>query len=98
MDFKDVLKEVIFAIGLMLFIILAMFLSVTSSYEIKNTVDKYKETDTPIIYDTPSSKLKEGEYICPECGEISWGINGDVVCRNEDCPNYGLAVPVEMND
>lgn len=98
MDFKDVLKEVIFAIGLMLFIILAMFLSVTSSYEIKNAVDKYKETDTPIIYDTPSSELKEDEYVCPECGEISWGINGDVVCRNENCPNYGLAVPVDSRD
>ena len=98
MYFKDVVKEVIFAIGLILFIILAMFLSITSSYEIKNTVNNHKEADTPVIYDTPSSKLKEDEYVCPECGDISWGINGDVVCRNEDCPNYGLAVPVSSRN
>ena len=55
--------------------------------------------DSPIIYDSPSENkegvLQEFEGACPLCGNISYGINGNIVCRNENCPNYGLAVPVE---
>lgn len=47
------------------------------------------------VYDTPSGILKEGTGTCSECGREGWTINGDIVCRNENCPNYGLAAPAE---
>lgn len=37
-----------------------------------------------------ANELKEIYAPCPTCYEPCYGINNEVVCRNEDCPAYGL--------
>lgn len=58
-----------------------------------------KEEKPTVVYDAPEEGtdgvLQEFEGVCPICGNVSYGINGNIVCRNKSCPNYGLAVPVE---
>lgn len=62
----------------------------TEGTEVTDKVD-----DLVTVYDSPSGILKEGTGTCSECGREGWTINGDIVCRNENCPNYGLAAPAE---
>lgn len=54
------------------------------------------EEETPIIYD--SVAITESKAYCPECGNETVAFNDEIVCRNEDCPNYGLAVSVNVVD
>lgn len=98
MKFKDVFKELVLMAIAMAVVILIITLNVLASIEVGRIVSEINGTKMDVIYDSPSKFLKEDEYACPECGEISWGINGNVVCRNENCPNYGLAVPVDSRD
>lgn len=98
MKFKDVFKELVLMTIAMAVVILIITLNVLTSIEVGRIVSEINATKMDVIYDSPSKILKEDEYACPECGEISWGINGNVVCRNENCPNYGLAVPVGPRD
>ena len=98
MKFKDVFKELVLMAIAMAVVILIITLNVLTSIEVGRIVSEINATKMDVIYDSPSKILKEDEYACPECGEISWGINGTVVCRNENCPNYGLAVPVDSRD
>lgn len=98
MKFKDILKETgWFVIGVVIVLIL-IAMNIATSIGVDRLTSKEKDPEPPTIYDSPSKILEEDECTCPECGEISWGINGNVVCRNENCPNYGLAVPVDSRD
>lgn len=78
----------------LLFIIVSLGLSSCSDNQ--KTIN---DTELATVYDTPKkddSVLQEGRGACRECGTEGYTINGDIVCRNEDCPNYGLAVPAVM--
>lgn len=65
---------------------------------------EYKPTqpETPelaTVYDTPADQdettvLVETIAYCPTCGEPAQGYDGVVVCRNENCQMYGIAVSV----
>lgn len=62
-----------------------------------------KSNDMPSIYDTPSDEigydddhlLIEEPGQCTLCGSESMMIDKSFVCRNEDCPNYGVAVSMD---
>lgn len=54
------------------------------------------EQEIPIIYDSASSELQETTAFCPVCGSETIALNDEIVCRNEDCQNYGLAVSIEI--
>lgn len=57
--------------------------------------------EVPIVYDSAANDsivIKESKAYCPECGRETIAFNDEVVCRNEDCPNYGLAVSVKSVD
>ena len=46
------------------------------------------------VHDTPSNELRGIEAPCEECGQMAFGINGEIVCRNKDCSLYGVPVKV----
>lgn len=48
------------------------------------------------VHDTPSNELREIEAPCKECGQMTFGINGEITCRNKECPLY--SVPVKVNE
>ena len=65
--------------------------------EYKPTQPETTELET--VYDTPADQgdakvLVETVVYCPTCGEPVQGYNGVVVCRNENCQMYGIAVSV----
>lgn len=62
---------------------------------------KSNDTELATVYDTAKEDdgiLYESRGLCSECGREGCAINGDIVCRNEDCPNYGLAAPAIMSE
>lgn len=52
-----------------------------------------REEDAQAVV-TDSTVLVEGRASCPSCGAETWAVNGEIVCRNEDCDAYGLPVVV----
>lgn len=57
-----------------------------------------KNEELAIVYDSPTNILVGHEDSCPECGNVSMAVNDNIVCRNEDCPNYGLAVHIDWTE
>lgn len=43
-----------------------------------------------------SSVLAEDRASCPSCGTETWAVNGEIVCRNDDCESYGLPAKVQL--
>lgn len=43
-----------------------------------------------------SGELVERRAFCPTCGAETWAMNREVVCRNEGCAMYGVAVEVPL--
>lgn len=80
----------------LLFIIVSLGLSSCSDNQ--KTIN---DTELATVYDTSKNSdgvLQEGRGACKECGMEGYTIDGDIVCRNEDCPNYGLAAPAVMSE
>lgn len=78
----------------LLFIIVSLGLSSCS-----NKQGTINDTELVTIYDTSKEDddiLQEGRGMCSECGTEGYTIDDNIVCRNEDCPNYGLAAPAVM--
>ena len=77
-----------------------MFVAVIFALSSCNKLDKQiNDRELVTVYDTPNTKddiLQEGLGACSECGMEGYTIDGNIVCRNEDCPNYGLAEPAIM--
>ena len=82
----------------MVIIALFMLLVLWSEYKADTMYRSENINDNNIatVYDTPSGNLVEHEEKCPECGMVSMAVNNEIVCRNEDCPNYGIAVPIDF--
>ena len=94
----DIRKEIAFLVFGVVAIVLAIFMSIFVQAEVNNAIERMRQPEFETIYDSSSEELVEFEGSCPECGNESIGINGNIVCRNENCPNYGLAVPVDSRD
>lgn len=102
--FKSPFNEKLFAmlftilvVVTLLFIIVSLGLS-SCSYK-REAQEAINDTKPVIIYDTPKEDdgiLYEGRGLCSECGREGYTIDGNIVCRNENCPNYGLAAPAIM--
>lgn len=79
-----------------------MFVAVIFALSSCNKPDKQmNDIELATVYDTPNTKddiLQEGRGFCSECGKEGHTIDGNIVCRNEDCPNYGLAAPAIMSE
>lgn len=60
-----------------------------------NQTENIEHNELATVYDSPSSVLVEHEERCPECGNASIAVNDEIVCRNEGCPNYGIAVTID---
>ena len=84
-------KAIVIFLGTLLIVEIAimyfLFFNIQHNVEMQNP--------EPIIKERSDNVLQEFKGTCPLCGDVSYGINGNIVCRNENCPNYGLAVPVE---
>lgn len=52
--------------------------------------------EVPIIHD--DIVLKETKMYCPLCGNETTAINGEIVCRNVKCDDYGVPVHVSKCD
>lgn len=50
-----------------------------------------REEDAQAVV-TDSAVLVEERASCPSCGAETWAVNGEIVCRNEECGAYGLPV------
>lgn len=79
-----------------------MFVAVIFALSSCNKSDKQmNDIELVTVYDTPNTKddiLQEGRGFCSECGREGYTIDGNIVCRNKDCPNYGLAAPAIMSE
>lgn len=53
-----------------------------------------REEDAQAVV-TDSTALVEWRASCPTCGEETWAVNGEIVCRNEECGSYGMPVVVQ---
>lgn len=87
----------ILVMAALLFIIVSLGLS--SCEDKHGTQEAINDTELATVYDTAKEDdgiLYESRGLCSECGREGCAINGDIVCRNEDCPNYGLAAPAIM--
>lgn len=86
-------------IVMLLFIILFAFVMVIDFGLLNNSqtenLGAIKSKGLATVYDSPTNTLVEHEGSCPECGNVSIAVNDEIVCRNEDCPNYGLAVHID---
>ena len=51
-----------------------------------------------VLYDSSTRELVEIHGRCPSCGEEAHGFNGQLVCDNQDCDLYGLAVDIQHED
>lgn len=106
MKHEGIFDNLLTIIVLLVIAALLIGLNLFTSIELKNALHGDNEsTDIQIetTYDDPVEKYTDGKIVefqaaCPECGQITWGINGDIVCRNEACPNYGIAIPVDSQD
>lgn len=91
MDLPKFPKFAVCVLGAILIIEIAIFYYIF--FNVKANIDM--QNPEPIVKDEPADNiLQEIEAPCPICGEMSWGINGSIVCTTKGCPNYGLAVPV----
>lgn len=88
-------------------LVVATLLFVIVSLGLSSCADKYEaqeainDTELVTIYDTAKEDdgiLYEGRGLCSECGMEGYTIDDNIVCRNEDCPNYGLAAPAVMSE
>lgn len=77
---------------LVLIAAIAWIFAISSFVQSYKTAIQHEELAT--IYDTPSNELWEIEAPCEECGQMAFGINGEIACRNEECPLYGVPVKV----
>lgn len=102
--FESSFNERLFA-TLFTTLVVATLLFVIVSLGLSSCADKHEaqeatnDTELVTIYDTAKeddSFLYEGRGLCSECGREGYTIDGNIVCRNEDCPNYGLAAPAIM--
>lgn len=89
-------------IVMLLFIILFAFVMVIDFGILNNSQTEnsgtIKDEELATVYDSPTNILVEHEDSCPECGNVSMAVNDNIVCRNEDCPNYGLAVHIDWTE
>lgn len=91
-----------FAMIITAIVLMAFFLIVfVSGYNTANVnqTKNIEHNELATVYDSKSCEstsnvLVEHEEQCPECGNVSVAVNNDIVCRNKNCPNYGLAVPI----
>lgn len=80
---------------ILVFIAVVAWIFVISSFaKSYRAVVPYEKLVT--VHDTPSNELREIEAPCEECGQMAFGINGEIACRNEECPLYGI--PVKVNE
>ena len=93
---KDGKDGIIVMFLFIIFVAFVMFLdfSIINNSHTENS-DTIKSEELATVYDTPTHTLVEHEDSCPECGNVSMVVNDEIVCRNEDCPNYGLAVHID---
>lgn len=99
-SFNDKLFATLFTtlvVATLLFVIVSLGLS--SCADKHEAQEATNDTELVTIYDTAKEDdgfLYEGRGLCSECGREGYTIDGNIVCRNEDCPNYGLAAPAIM--
>lgn len=48
-----------------------------------------------ILYDSSATAMIETHGYCSSCEEECYGFNGQLVCNNQDCDLYGLAVDID---
>lgn len=48
-----------------------------------------------ILYDSPATAMVETHGYCSSCEEECYGFNGQLVCNNQNCDLYGLAVDID---
>lgn len=95
--FNEKLFAILFTtlvVATLLFIIVSIGLS-----SCENKQRTINDTELATIYDTPKEDdglLHEGRGFCSECGKEGYTIDDNIVCRNDDCPNYGLEAPAIM--
>lgn len=99
-SFNDKLFATLFTtlvVATLLFVIVSLGLfSCADKHEAQEATN---DTELATIYDTAKEDdgfLYEGRGLCSECGREGYAIDDNIVCRNEDCPNYGLAAPAIM--
>lgn len=99
-SFNDKLFATLFTtlvVATLLFVIVSLGLS--SCADKHEAQEATNDTELATIYDTAKEDdgfLYEGRGLCSECGREGYTIDDNIVCRNEDCPNYGLAAPAIM--
>lgn len=102
--FESSFNERLFA-TLFTTLVVATLLFVIVSLGLSSCADKHEaqeatnDTELATIYDTSKEDdgfLYEGRGMCSECGTEGYTIDDNIVCRNDDCPNYGLAAPAIM--
>lgn len=101
-SFNDKLFSTLFTalvVATLLFVIVSLGLSsCADKHETQKTIN---DTELATVYDTSKNSdgvLQEGRGLCSECGMEGYTIDDNIVCRNEDCPNYGLAAPAVMSE
>lgn len=62
-----------------------------------------KPTEIPyqsavILYDSPVTTMVETSGYCSSCGKEAYGFNRQIVCNNQNCDLYGLAVDIQHED
>lgn len=48
-----------------------------------------------ILYDSPVTTMVETRGHCSSCGKEAYGFNRQIVCNNQSCDLYGLAVDID---
>ena len=89
------------SVYILVIIAIVMFLCMFCALIGCGVQDTQKETVTvemPIVYDSDSTVLKEHNMFCPFCGADTIAMNGEIVCRNNDCDMYGLPIRVAKCD
>lgn len=94
------LFDVVVDTALGLFIVLMSLLTIISLGQWLFTESKVEEPTHEqqplvIVYDSEPEDLKYVEGKCSECGAECNGINGEIVCRNEECSLYGITQNAE---
>lgn len=51
-----------------------------------------------VLYDSSVTGMVETSGYCSSCGKEAYGFNRQIVCNNQNCDLYGLAVDIQHED
>ena len=89
------LREKLKTTDLVLLILLVIAVIGLGSIVLSTKPAEVPDRSEMILYDSPVTTMVETSGFCSSCGKEAYGFNRQIVCNNQNCDLYGLAVDIQ---